>query len=102
MTTRKESVEALRDRYRSAVFGDRIKLLDAIKAAQAPHRFLSASKAGHSAIVSSRGHEDRHAMLRSGKEPNFKPAIVEAASREPHCLRIEVAKNVAGQRAAEF
>jgi len=78
------------------------EFLDAIKAAQAPHRFLSVSKAGHSATVSTRGHEDRHAIPRSGKEPNYNPAIVEAASREQHCLQIEVAKNVAGQRAAEF
>lgn len=28
MTTRKESVEAVRERYRSAAFGDRIRLLD--------------------------------------------------------------------------
>jgi len=28
MTTRKELVQALRQRYRSATFGDRIKILD--------------------------------------------------------------------------
>jgi 3-deoxy-7-phosphoheptulonate synthase len=53
---------------------------DAIKAAQAPHHFLSVTKAGHSAIVSTRGNEDCHAILRGGKEPNFDAASVDAAS----------------------
>ncbi len=94
---------------------------DAIKAAQAPHHFLSVTKAGHSAIVSTRGNEDCHAILRGGKEPNFDADSVEAASRElaaagvcnkvmvdfshgnsrkQHRLQIEVAKNVAAQLAA--
>jgi 3-deoxy-7-phosphoheptulonate synthase len=94
---------------------------DAIKAAQAPHHFLSVTKAGHSAIVSTRGNEDCHAILRGGREPNFDAASVDTASRElaaagvcnkvmvdfshgnsrkQHRLQIEVAKDVAGQLAA--
>ena len=38
MTTRKELVEALRQRYRSAVFGDRIKILDEFVAVTSYHR----------------------------------------------------------------
>lgn len=38
MTTRKELVEALRDRYRSAVLGDRIKILDEFVAVTGYHR----------------------------------------------------------------
>jgi hypothetical protein len=38
MPTRKELVEALRERYRSAAFGDRIKILDEFVALTAYHR----------------------------------------------------------------
>ena len=38
MTTRKELVEALRERYRSPAFGDRIKILDEFVALTGYHR----------------------------------------------------------------
>ena len=38
MTTRKELVEALRARYRSAAFGERIKILDEFVAVTGYHR----------------------------------------------------------------
>jgi 3-deoxy-7-phosphoheptulonate synthase len=93
---------------------------DAIKAAQAPHHFLSVTKAGHSAIVSTRGNEDCHAILRGGKTPNYDAASVDAAcqelaaagvsakvmvdcshanSRKQHRLQIDVARDVAAQLA---
>ena len=53
--------------------------VDAIKAAASPHHFLSVTKAGHSAIVSTNGNEDCHVILRGGKAPNFDAAAVEAA-----------------------
>jgi len=56
--------------------------VDAIKAAQQPHHFLSVTKAGHSAIVSTRGNEDCHVILRGGAEPNYDAASVDAACRE--------------------
>ena len=56
--------------------------LDAVKAASQPHHFLSVTKAGHSAIVSTNGNEDCHIILRGGKAPNFDKASVEAACRE--------------------
>jgi 3-deoxy-7-phosphoheptulonate synthase len=52
---------------------------DAIKAAQQPHHFLSVTKGGHSAIVSTKGNEDCHIILRGGKSPNFDAASVETA-----------------------
>ncbi|SFM87422.1 3-deoxy-D-arabinoheptulosonate-7-phosphate synthase [Izhakiella capsodis] len=45
--------------------------IDAIKAASAPHCFLSVTKFGHSAIVETSGNEDCHIILRGGKEPNY-------------------------------
>jgi 3-deoxy-7-phosphoheptulonate synthase len=56
--------------------------VDAIKAAAAPHHFLSVTKAGHSAIVSTAGNEDCHLILRGGKGPNYDAASVDAACQE--------------------
>ncbi len=56
--------------------------IDALRAAQTPHHFLSVTKAGHSAIVSTAGNEDCHIILRGGREPNYEAANVEAAARE--------------------
>lgn len=56
--------------------------IDAIRAAQTPHHFLSVTKAGHSAIVATLGNEDCHVILRGGKEPNFDAAGVDRACRE--------------------
>ena len=54
--------------------------VDAIRAAQAPHHFLSVTKGGHSAIVSTLGNEDCHIILRGGSRPNYDAADVEAAA----------------------
>jgi 3-deoxy-7-phosphoheptulonate synthase len=56
--------------------------LDAIKAASQPHHFLSVTKGGHSAIVSTNGNEDCHMILRGGKAPNYDRDSVSAACRE--------------------
>jgi 3-deoxy-7-phosphoheptulonate synthase len=95
--------------------------VDAIKAAQAPHHFLSVTKAGHSAIVSTRGNEDCHVILRGGKNTNYDAESVAAAcrdlaaggvpakvmidcshanSRKQHRLQFDVARDVAAQLAA--
>jgi 3-deoxy-7-phosphoheptulonate synthase len=55
--------------------------LDAIRAAQAPHHFLSVTKDGHSAIVATTGNEDCHVILRGGKQPNYEAANIDAAAR---------------------
>ncbi len=55
--------------------------VEAIKAAQQPHHFLSVTKAGHSAIVSTHGNEDCHIILRGGAQPNYDAASVDAACR---------------------
>jgi 3-deoxy-7-phosphoheptulonate synthase len=55
--------------------------VDAIRAASAPHHFLSVTKAGHSAIVSTAGNEDCHIILRGGAKPNYDAASVDAAAR---------------------
>ena len=50
--------------------------IDAIGAASAPHHFLSVTKYGHSAIVSTAGNPDCHIILRGGREPNYSAAHV--------------------------
>ena len=95
--------------------------VDAIKAAASPHHFLSVTKEGHSAIVSTNGNEDCHVILRGGREPNYDAASVDAAcidlgkaglaarlmidcshanSRKDYKRQIEVARDVAGQLAS--
>ncbi|MEX3954570.1 3-deoxy-7-phosphoheptulonate synthase AroG [Trinickia sp. EG282A] len=53
--------------------------VDAIKAASQPHHFLSVTKGGHSAIVSTAGNEDCHVILRGGVKPNYDAESVDAA-----------------------
>ena len=56
--------------------------VDAIRAANRPHHFLSLTKAGHSAIFSTAGNDDCHIILRGGKQPNYDAASVDAAAKE--------------------
>ena len=56
--------------------------IDAIKAAQGSHHFLSVTKGGHSAIVATNGNEDCHVILRGGQVPNYDAASVEAVCAE--------------------
>jgi len=95
--------------------------IDAIKAAASPHHFLSVTKEGHSAIISTTGNEDYHVILRGGKIPNYDAVNVEASckslaaaglapkvmidcshanSRKQYQLQMEVAQDVAEQLAS--
>lgn len=56
--------------------------VDAIRSANSPHHFLSVTKSGHTAIVSTTGNEDCHVILRGGKEPNYAAEYIQAASQE--------------------
>ena len=56
--------------------------VEAIKASSQPHHFLSVTKGGHSAIVSTNGNEDCHIILRGGKTPNYDAANVELACQQ--------------------
>ena len=52
---------------------------DAIAAAEHSHSFLSVTKGGISAIVTTTGNEDCHIILRGGKQPNYDAESVNAA-----------------------
>ncbi len=68
--------------FKNGTDGDVRIAVDAIKAASAPHHFLSVTKGGHSAIVHTAGNEDCHIILRGGRTPNFDAASVEATCKE--------------------
>jgi len=68
--------------FKNGTHGDVKIAVDAIKAASAPHHFLSVTKGGHSAIVHTSGNEDCHIILRGGKAPNYSAESVEATCRE--------------------
>ena len=56
--------------------------VDAIKATESRHHFISITKAGHVGVFSTVGNEDAHVILRGGKSPNYDAANVEAACKE--------------------
>ena len=68
--------------FKNGTDGNMRIAVDAIRAANSPHHFLSVTKSGHTAIVSTVGNEDCHVILRGGKEPNFDALSVEAACVE--------------------
>jgi 3-deoxy-7-phosphoheptulonate synthase len=95
--------------------------VDAIKAANAPHHFVSITKSGHVAVFKTAGNEDCHVILRGGKKPNYDAASVRqvcadlaGAGLRPQVMidlshansskqfqrQIEVGEDVAGQIAA--
>jgi 3-deoxy-7-phosphoheptulonate synthase len=107
--------------FKNGTDGDVKIAVDAIKAASAPHHFLSVTKGGHSAIVSTAGNEDCHIILRGGAAPNYDAASVDrvcgelghaglaarvmidfshANSQKLYERQLEVARDVAGQIAA--
>jgi 3-deoxy-7-phosphoheptulonate synthase len=106
--------------FKNGTDGNMKIAVDAIKAAAAKHHFLSVTKAGHSAIVSTNGNEDCHVILRGGKHTNYDHASVEAAcaelgksglaarvmvdfshanSRKNYQQQVDVARDIAGQLA---
>ena len=92
--------------------------VDAMRAAERPHVFMSLTKEGRSAIFNTTGNEDIHIILRGGSRPNYdQESVAEAAnemesaglrpnlmidfshanSRKQHDKQIEVARDVASQ-----
>lgn len=66
--------------FKNGTAGSLQLAVDAIRSAAHPHHFLSVTKQGVAAIVSTRGNSDCHLILRGGTEgPNHDPAAVAAA-----------------------
>jgi 3-deoxy-7-phosphoheptulonate synthase len=92
--------------------------VDAMRAAERPHVFLSLTKEGRSAIFNTTGNPDTHVILRGGKRPNYDTESVAEAveemtnanltpnlmidfshanSRKQHDKQVEVGEDVARQ-----
>ena len=92
--------------------------IDAMRAAERPHVFMSLTKAGHSAIFNTSGNEDTHIILRGGERPNYdQESVTEATgqmqqaglrpnlmidfshanSHKQHQKQLDVGRDVAGQ-----
>lgn len=92
--------------------------IDAIMTASSPHRFLSVTKNGESAIIVTKGNDDCHVILRGGKTPNYDAHHVDevceqltvaglsprlmidcshANSQKKYEQQINVAEDIAGQ-----
>lgn len=54
--------------FKNATNGSVKIALDAIRATKSPHSFLSVTKFGHSAIISTKGNQDCHIILRGGHD----------------------------------
>lgn len=80
--------------FKNATNGSVQVALDAIGSAKAPHHFLSVTKFGHSAIVSTAGNPDCHVILRGGSNgTNYDAdsvsavcADIEKAGYRPHVM----------------
>jgi 3-deoxy-7-phosphoheptulonate synthase len=69
--------------FKNGTDGNMKIAVDAVRTSQHPHHFLSVTKAGHSAIVSTLGNEDTHVVLRGGAaRPNYDAQSVDAACKE--------------------
>ena len=68
--------------YKNGTSGDVQIAVDAVRSSAAPHRFLSVTKQGLAAIVSTRGNKHCHIILRGGRNgPNYHAeAIAEAGA----------------------
>lgn len=64
--------------FKNATDGGIKVAIDAIRAANSPHHFLSVTREGRSAIFSTSGNEDAHIILRGGNnQPNYDAINVE-------------------------
>jgi 3-deoxy-7-phosphoheptulonate synthase len=69
--------------YKNTTEGKLGPALDAFRAAHAPHRFLGIDQDGQTSIVTTRGNDAGHLILRGGRErPNYDPRrVAEAAAQ---------------------
>jgi len=94
--------------FKNATDGSVQVAVDAVRAAQHPHHFLSVTKQGLSAIVSTTGNDRGHVILRGGtRGPNFDaPSIAEAVgalsrSGLPAHLMVDCSHGNSGKKAAQ-
>lgn len=68
--------------FKNGTDGNLKVAVDAVRAAQHPHSFLSLTKDGHSAIFSTAGNLDSHVILRGGTSPNYDAGSIRQAAQQ--------------------
>ena len=68
--------------FKNGTDGNLRVAIDGMAAASQPHHFLSITKGGQAAIVSTAGNEDCHIILRGGTAPNYGEASVSDAAQQ--------------------
>jgi len=75
--------------FKNGTDGNTQICIDAIRAARDPHHFLSVTKQGLSAIVSTKGNDACHVILRgSAKGPNYDTDSIKAVVAKLHAARL--------------
>lgn len=76
--------------FKNGTDGNLTIAIDAIRAAGSAHSFLSVTKYGHAAIVSTNGNPDCHVILRGGSQKtNFDAQSVDAAAKSLEKVGLE-------------
>ena len=65
--------------FKNGTYGNLDIAINAIKSASHSHHFMSLTKAGHSAIFTTKGNDDCHIILRGGRRPNYDEVSVSEA-----------------------
>ena len=90
--------------FKNGTDGNLRVAIDGMAAASQPHHFLSVTKGGQAAIVSTTGNEDCHVILRGGAAPNYGDEGVSEAARQateqglPPRLMIDASHGNSGKR----
>lgn len=68
--------------FKNGTYGNLDIAINAIQSASHSHHFLSVTKAGHSAIFTTKGNDDCHIILRGGRRPNYDEVSVNEAIKQ--------------------
>jgi len=68
--------------FKNGTYGNLDIAINAIKSASHSHHFMSLTKAGHSAIFTTKGNDDCHIILRGGRRPNYDEVSVSEALQQ--------------------
>jgi len=68
--------------FKNGTYGNLDIAINAIKSSSQSHHFLSVTKAGHSAIFTTKGNDDCHIILRGGRRPNYDEVSISEAVKQ--------------------
>jgi 3-deoxy-7-phosphoheptulonate synthase len=80
--------------FKNSTTGDVAVAINGVATAAGRHQFMGVTKSGQAAIISTKGNDDCHVILRGGATPNYDPASVNDASAKlralGHCDRVMI------------